>query len=116
MSRQRRPRVHEGELHIYWGKADKHTAEDVVYHNGDGTSQADLRLLHRVIGTDSQHLNWNAPSNASRLDWVTYEPSLLNELEKRGYDLTTLRFYIRKKKAGEVQEIETRQPDVIHTQ
>ena len=94
---KRRPTVREGELHIYWGKADQHSGVDVVYHNGLGTHQGDLRLLHSVLGCQSQHLNWDAPTNASRHDWVKYEPSLWDELESRGYDLTTLRFYIRKK-------------------
>jgi hypothetical protein len=95
---RRRPIVREGELHIYWGKADRHSSEDVVYHNGSGTQRADPRLLHSVLGSERAHLNWDAPIDAKRHDWVTYEPSLWDELEKRGYDLTTLRFYIRKKK------------------
>lgn len=98
MSRKRKPTVRDGELHIYYGKLDKHSAEDVIYHNGPGTHRGDAMLLHSVIGCDSQHLNLEAPLNSPRLDWVTYEPSMLKELENRGYDLTTLRFYIRKKK------------------
>lgn len=97
MGRKRRPTVREGELHIYWGKESRGCGPDVIYHNGDGTSKADLRLLHNVIGSQSQHLNLAAPLCSPRLDWVKFEPSLLDELEMRGYDLTTLHFYIRKK-------------------
>jgi hypothetical protein len=93
---RRKPTVKEGELHIYYGKIDGST--DIIYHNGPKTSQGDLRLLHSVMGCESQHLNLDAPLDSKRLDWVKYEPSLFDELEKRGYDLSTVRFYIRKKK------------------
>lgn len=86
-----------GELHVYWGRADRHSSEDVVFHNGPGTHHCDGHLLHSVLGTERAHLNWDAPLDAKRTDWVKYEPSLLKELEDRGYDLMTLRFYIRKK-------------------
>lgn len=95
---KRRPTVREGELHMYWGREDRHSGEDIIYHNGPGTSRSDSRLLHSTIGCKSQHLNLSAHIGAPRINWVTYEPSLLEELDKRGYDLTTLRFYIRKKK------------------
>ena len=97
MSRKRRPTVRDGELHIYWGKESPRSTPNVVYHNGDGTSQSDLRLLHSVIGCELQHLNLDAPLASPRVQWVKYRPSLLDELDIRGYDLTTLRFYIRKK-------------------
>ena len=100
MGRKRRPTVREGELHVYWGKADQHSGEDVVYHNGPGTDRCDRSLLHSVMGCESQHLNLDAPLCSPRLNWVTYEPSLWKELESRGYDLSTLRFYIRKEKAA----------------
>jgi hypothetical protein len=96
--RKRKPTVREGELHVYWGRLDRHNSEDIIYHNGPGTHQGDRGLLHSVMGCPNQHLNWDAPNDASRLNWVTYEPSLWDELDKRGYDLSTLRFYIRKKK------------------
>ena len=99
MRRYRRPTVKEGELHIYWGREDRHSSLDVIYHNGPGTSWGDSRLLHNALGCETQHLNLDAPLGSQRLDWVTYAPSLLDELEKRGYDLTTLRFYVRKKDA-----------------
>lgn len=97
MGKKRRPTVRDGELHMYWGREDRHSSEDVIYHNGLGARREDCRLLHSVIGSESQHLNLDAPICSPRLDWVKYNPSLLDELENRGYDLTTLRFYIRKK-------------------
>ena len=97
MTRKRKPTVREGELHIYYGKLDKYNAPDVIYQNGPGTHKGDAMLLHSVIGCDSQHLNLDASLGSPRINWVTYEPSLLKELDKRGYDLTTFRLYIRKK-------------------
>ena len=97
MKRYRKPVVKEGELHIYWGREDRHSSPDVIYHNGPGTSRGDSRLLHNALGCETQHLNLDAPLGSPRLNWVKYEPSLFKELEDRGYDLTTLRFYVKKK-------------------
>jgi hypothetical protein len=101
MKRSRRPVVRNGELHIYWGIAEKGADPDIVYHNGDGTEKSDRRLLYNVLGCERQRLNIDAPLNSPRYKWVEYVPSLLDELAKRGYDLTTLRFYIRKKEVKE---------------
>ena len=86
-----------GELHIYWGKADDQDKKDIVYHNGNGTSHCDSQLLYSLIGCKRKSTNYDAPLNSPRYLWTTEEDSLLEELEKRGYDLTTLRFSIRKK-------------------
>ena len=93
----RKPIVKEGELHIYYGKIDRSSTPDIIYHNGPGTNHCDKSLLHSVMGCESQHLNLEAPLCSTRVNWTTYEPSLFEQLESRGYDLTTLRFYIRKK-------------------
>jgi hypothetical protein len=105
--KRRRPTVREGELHIYWGRENRHCGEDIIYHNGPGTGKPDLRLLHSVIGCQSQHLNLDAPLDSARVNWVTYEPSLLDQLEERGYDLSTLRFYIRKKAPAPWESVDT---------
>jgi len=71
-------------LKMVWGKIDKHTDPDLIASNGPGTSKADRNLLLSVVcmprwcGRDPQ-------------------PSFMDELAARGYDLTTLRFSIDKK-------------------
>lgn len=86
---KRRPTVRDGELHIYWGRESRGEPMDVIYHNGSGTSHRDLSLLHCIVGS----------KRAPAIPGLEWEPSLIEELESRGYDLTTLRFYIRKKPA-----------------
>jgi hypothetical protein len=59
---------------------------DVLYEWGDGCSKADGGLLHYHLGVG----HWNL--SEKRVD-----PSLLAQLHARGYDLTTLKFSIRKR-------------------
>lgn len=92
MKRFRRPKLKDGELRIYYGKLP-HDAPDVVYAwQGDSSMKRDTRLLHYTIGSQRPNL-WAKPL------FSKMEPSLLEELDQRGYDLTTLKFSIMKKKA-----------------
>lgn len=81
-----------GVLSMYWGRADRHDmTPDVVYNHGPGCDRADMRLLNSVMGNPRPHLSF--PDGQK----IEYEKSLLDELVERGYDLTTLKFSIRKK-------------------
>jgi len=71
-----------------WGKIP-HDKPDMCLAWGDGCSKRDGALLHWLLASprkDYQHDKG-----------VVFEPSFLEELEARGYDLTTLRFSVRKK-------------------
>lgn len=94
--RFRAPNVKPGELRMYWGKVDRWSSPDVVYHSGDGVHRADQRLLHWALGSDRMRMTFGEEREKLGLNF-TYDPSFLQELEARGYDLKTLRFYIRKK-------------------
>lgn len=61
---------------------------DVLYEWGSGCAKADGALLHYHFGIGRREVLTN--------DWG---PSLLEDLHKRGYDLTTLKFSIRKRTA-----------------
>jgi hypothetical protein len=98
--RWRTPKARPGELIIRYGKPDRHNDADVCYAWGPGVNHCDGSLLHYFFGTDRMETNWDASYNASFLERVKYAPSLLKELESRGYDLTTLRFSIQKKQTG----------------
>lgn len=78
-----------GELVCTWGYADG-DGPDIAYYAGDGVSRTDQRLLHNVIASPRPH-----PTLNGTLEW---DKSLLDELKDRGYDLTTLKFTIRKRK------------------
>lgn len=60
---------------------------DIKYVWGAGVSRADSHLLHVALFVGAYNL-------ATR----TFDKSFMRQLEERGYDLTTLRFSIAKKR------------------
>ena len=81
------PRARSGQIKCQWGKlAD--ADPDLVLCWGDGTAKADANLLHHALSS----------KDYSPMD-KTWHPSLLEELEARGYDLATLKISVEKKKA-----------------
>jgi len=82
--RWRTPTAKPGELKIAFGK---HEGEiDLFYCNGgEGADRADARLLSNFIES------------------VTYfeDRNLRQELEHRGYDITTLKFTIQQKRTNQ---------------
>lgn len=85
----RAPKAKPGELVMRWGKMPNDSPE-MCYAWGDGASRRDMVLLHIAIA--SQHPDLAVSPLFSKMN-----PSLLEELEARGYDLTTLKFSIFKK-------------------
>lgn len=79
----------ETTLRIRWSKREN----DVVYQYPG--RKADGHLLHHYIASPR-------PRVGGAVDGVHFDPSLLEELEKRGYDLTTLSFSIKKKKSSDL--------------
>ena len=71
----------------------------VCYYWGPGISKCDSHLLHNTLSGNDCSTNWDAPLGSPRILWTKYGNSFIKELEERGYDLTTLRFYVRKKNA-----------------
>ena len=78
-----------GELMMMWGYADG-DGPDIAYYGGDGTSRTGQRLLHSVLSCPRMVPDLSSSSRFS------FDPSLIDELKSRGYDLTTLKFSIRK--------------------
>lgn len=92
----RKPTVRAGELHVYYGRLDRYESPDVIYSSGGGVPRCDRSLLHHVIGSERMTLDLERGGHK-------FGPSLLDELEKRGYDLSTLRFSIKKKTQPEAK-------------
>jgi hypothetical protein len=88
MKRYRVRKIKPGQLAIYFGKAERGDIPDIVYGWGDGCSKRDGALLHYMIGSKRMQTG---------IRGVEIDPSLLEELESRGYDLTTLKFSIQKR-------------------
>lgn len=82
--RWRAPKAKSGELKAQWGKL-RHDSPDVCFAwGGGGADSADGHLLHSMFG------GWCGENYRG-------SGGFLKELERRGYDLTTLKFYIRQK-------------------
>ena len=86
------PRAREGELKLQYG----HSADDgdgLFYIRGDGVAKADAHMLHDVV---SRRQN---PSQFALAVGHDSDPefSFLEELDRRGYDITTLKISVQKK-------------------
>lgn len=89
MKRIRRPTLKDGELRMYWGIIDG--SPDVIYEwKGDLSMKRDSRMLHNFLASQS-------PNPLKMPIFSEMKPSFLEELESRGYDLTTIKFSIMKK-------------------
>lgn len=83
----RTPTAKEGQLKVQYGKVPYEKSTDIVYAWGEGTSRSDIRLIHNML-------------TGERYSVLTgeWEKSPLDELIERGYDITTLKITIEKKK------------------
>ena len=91
MKRLRKPKLKDGELRIYWGKEHRNDTPDVIFAwQGDSAMRWDTRLLH-------YHLGCQRPDPFKQPLFSVMQPSLIEELTSRGYDITTLKFSIMKK-------------------
>ena len=89
MKRYRRPKVIEGQIKVQKGRIDGDHPEMCIFY-GDGVPRCDRALVMNALCLERQH------TDLSTLK-PKFEPSLLDELEKRGYDLDTLQFSIKRK-------------------
>lgn len=90
MKRFRKPILKDGELRVYYGKLP-HDEPDVVFEwRGDSSMMRDTRLLYSVLACPK-------PDLFAKPLFSKMEPSLLQELEARGYDISTIKFSIQKK-------------------
>lgn len=90
MKRYRHPKLKDGELRVYWGRLP-HESPDIIFAwQGDSAMRADSRLLN-IAFCSKQPDPFVQPIFSKML------PSMVQELEARGYDITTLKFSIMKK-------------------
>ena len=82
-----------GEIKIAWGRVDAHNSPDLCVAWGDGTDMKCTGMLMLHAFTEKRL----RPS--FRRPGYEYEPSLIDELEERGFDITTIKFTIQKKAA-----------------
>ena len=83
MKRYRRPKVIEGQIKVQRGNVEGGTDMCIFY--GDDVPRCDRALVMNTLFSE-------------RLDWKKeVHPSFIDELQRRGYDLETLRFSIERK-------------------
>ncbi len=104
--RYRNKSAEPGELLVYFGKLP-HDGPDICYAwGGGGASKRDANLItHFFGGKRCEPVFGDERSQQGGLPYK-WEPRLIEELEARGYDLTTLKFSIQKKAVpvGEASE------------
>ena len=88
--RYRAHRFKPGVLEVYWGVTKGDPTPDIIYHRGEGCAKPDGHLLYSFFGCKRERQDWQTGK-------TVFDQSLLEELEARGYDLTTLKFSIKKK-------------------
>jgi len=94
--RLRTPKAKPGQLVVAWGRVDRHSDPSVVYAFPDRDGKCDSRIVCEALEAPRYRPSLNAPGHIER-------KSLLEELEERGYDLTTLRLTISRKPAPAVK-------------
>ena len=93
MTRLRRPKLKDGELRVYWGRESPRDVPDIIFAwQGDRLMKRDANLLH-------YHLASKSPDPHVTPIFSKMCPSLVEELESRGYDITTIKFSVMKKAA-----------------
>lgn len=105
--RLRTPKLKPGELRVYWGHEPHDTTREVMFaYSGDRLMKRDTNLLHAFMA--SPRVN-----PLARPLWSSMEKGLLQQLQERGYDLSTLKFSICKKNVPEGEpEREVRPADL----
>lgn len=89
--RYRRPVLKDGELRVYFGRLPHENPDIIFSWQGDHCMKRDSNLLY-------YHFSCKRPTvSLNGADWSNMEPSLIEELDRRGYDITTLKFSIQKK-------------------
>lgn len=86
--RYRRPKVIEGQIKMQKGKIDGDIDMCIFY--GDNVPRCDRALVMNALCSKRQYTDLSAKH-------PRFEPSLVDDLEKRGYDLDTLKFSIKRK-------------------
>ena len=95
--RWRTPVAKPGEIKIVYGKADRYSAPDLCVAWGSGTDmKCTGRLIMNALTEKTLHAKFPGPGHE-------YRPSLVDELEARGFDITTLRLTIQRKEATDVE-------------
>lgn len=96
MKRLRTPKAKPGELKAQWGRLP-HDDPDMVFCWGEGVPRCDGALLHYAFGSKRARPARTEDERKVSYSGVVFDDSFIEELEKRGYDISTFKFSIMKK-------------------
>lgn len=83
-TKHRAKRIKSGVLAAYYAKLSRFDDPDVVIHNEAPAGRADAHYLHSMLNTPTYNYKGEE------------QLSIIEELQVRGYDITTLNFSIKK--------------------
>jgi hypothetical protein len=92
--RFRKPKLKDGELRMYWGKLPGDCPDIIYSWQGEHSMKYDSRFLHYALSSEK-------PDPFVQPIFSKMLPSFTDELIARGYDITTLKFSIMKKKPND---------------
>lgn len=93
MKRFRRRKAKPGQLLVYYGKLPHDRPDVLLAWGGEGATKNDAHLVYGVL---CMHRIEMEIGDRHTFQHVRVH-SLIEELERRGYDITTLRFSIERK-------------------
>lgn len=85
---------------MYYGRVDGDRPDVCYQWGGGGANRCDASLLHHVIGSPRIQILYGEEREKYGYPYK-FGPSLLQELETRGYDLSTLKFSIEQKQPAQ---------------
>lgn len=88
MKRYRHPKCKEGELKLYYGKIDG-SFDVIVAWNGESSMKRDKNLVMNLFASQK-------PDLFAKPLFSVMNPSFVDELVARGYDISTIKFSIMK--------------------
>lgn len=95
--RYRRKHAKPGQLLIYYGKLP-HDDPDVIFAwGGAGANRRDASFLTFALSGKRQRVVYGEERVKNGGYPAVFDPSVIEELEARGYDITTIQFSIMKK-------------------
>jgi hypothetical protein len=100
MKRYRAPKQKPGVLRMFYGRVDGDRPDVCYQWGGAGANKCDSHLLHNVIGSKRLELVYGEEREKTGSPY-RWGPSLIEELEARGYDISTLKFSIEQKRPSQ---------------
>lgn len=96
---KRRPKIKPGQLRLWYGVLDGDAPDVCGGWGGEGARKCDSNLMMSLF--TSKRLRIAYGEEAKKLgSHYAWDPSFVEELQARGYDISTIQFSIQRKANG----------------